>query len=110
MCSNVSLCENVSMYSNVNTIKEIARVLTEIDNPILMENLLGCLLTKNELKEIAGRWELVKLLEKGYSQRRVAHELSMSLCKITRGSKELKKKNSAFKTVLDEYLKNRPGS
>jgi TrpR family trp operon transcriptional repressor len=98
------------MYSNVKTIKEIARVLTEIDNPVLMEDLLGCLLTKNELREIAGRWELVKLLERGFSQRKVAHELSMSLCKITRGSKELKKKNSAFKKVLDEYLKKRSGS
>ena len=98
------------MYSNVKTIKEIARVLTEIHNPVLIEDLLGCLLTKNELREIAGRWELVKLLDKGYSQRKVAHELSMSLCKITRGSKELKKKNSAFKRVFDEYLKNHPGS
>jgi TrpR family trp operon transcriptional repressor len=92
------------MYSNVNSIKEISKVLSAIDNPLLIEDLLGCLLTKNELKEIAGRWELVKLLEKGYSQRKVAHELSMSLCKITRGSKELKKKNSAFKKVLYEYL------
>jgi Trp operon repressor len=28
----------------------------------------------------------------------------MSLCKITRGSRELKKKNSAFRRVLGEYL------
>jgi len=92
------------MYSNVGAIKEISGVLSEINDPLLIEDLLGCLLTKNELKEIAGRWELVKLLEKGYSQRKVAHELSMSLCKITRGSKELKKRNSAFKKVLYEYL------
>jgi Trp operon repressor len=30
----------------------------------------------------------------------------MSLCKITRGSKELKKKHSAFKTVLDTYVEH----
>lgn len=70
----------------------------------MMEDLMKCLLTRNELKEIAGRWQLVKLLEKGISQRKIAHELGMSLCKITRGSKELKKKNSAFKRVLLEYL------
>ena len=105
MYSNVSIRGCVSMYSNVGAIKEISGVLSEINDPLLIEDLLGCLLTKNELKEIAGRWELVKLLEKGYSQRKVAHELSMSLCKITRGSKELKKRNSAFKKVLYEYLK-----
>ena len=27
----------------------------------------------------------------------------MSLCKITRGSRELKKKDSAFKPVLERY-------
>jgi hypothetical protein len=27
----------------------------------------------------------------------------MSLCKITRGSRELRKKDSAFKKILDEY-------
>ena len=93
------------MHSNVaETIREISRTLSEIEDPVLMEDLMKCLLTRNELKEIAGRWQLVKLLEKGISQRKIAHELGMSLCKITRGSKELKKKNSAFKRVLLEYL------
>jgi Trp operon repressor len=30
----------------------------------------------------------------------------MSLCKITRGSKELKKRDSAFKMVLDGYVEH----
>jgi TrpR family trp operon transcriptional repressor len=94
------------MHSNVDGILiEIAGVLCAIQDRGLMEDLLRCLLTANELKEITGRWELVKLLDRGMSQRRIASELSMSLCKITRGSKELKKKGSAFKRILDNYLK-----
>jgi TrpR family trp operon transcriptional repressor len=38
------------------------------------------------------------------SQRKIAERLGMSLCKITRGSRELKKNGSAFKRVLSEYL------
>jgi TrpR family trp operon transcriptional repressor len=40
------------------------------------------------------------------SQRKIAEELGMSLCKITRGSKELQKRDSAFKTVLDGYVEH----
>jgi TrpR family trp operon transcriptional repressor len=46
----------------------------------------------------------VKLLARGESQRAIARRLGMSLCKITRGSRELKKRNSAFRRVLSEYL------
>ncbi len=95
------------MYSNIDgSIDELARVLSRIDDGELAADLLRCLLTRNELREIAGRWELVKLLDRGVSQRTIARELGMSLCKITRGSKELHKPNSAFKKVLDIYLRS----
>jgi TrpR family trp operon transcriptional repressor len=89
-----------------NTVKEISRVFSEINDVGLVEDLLKCLLTVNELKEIARRWEVVKLLDRGFTQRRIAKELKMSLCKITRGSKELKKEGSAFKKVINAYLNN----
>jgi len=65
---------------------------------------LKSILTKRELAEVDGRWELVKRLSRGESQRSIARHLGMSLCKITRGSRELKKRNSAFKRILDKYL------
>ena len=85
---------------------QIAGILAKIDDRKLIREFLVCILTKYELQEIAGRWELVKLLNDGMSQRRIAEQLGMSLCKITRGSKELKKKGSAFKTVLDAYVEH----
>jgi TrpR family trp operon transcriptional repressor len=86
-------------------INEIAEVLCAIRNVALMRRFMESILTPRELEEICGRWELVKLLDRGISQRQVAKRLGMSLCKITRGSRELKKRDSAFKTVLDEYLR-----
>jgi TrpR family trp operon transcriptional repressor len=90
--------------SELRALDQIAGVMAKIEDPKLIREFLICILTKYEIKEIAGRWELVKLLYSGMSQRKVAEQLSMSLCKITRGSKELKKRGSAFKTVLDGYL------
>jgi TrpR family trp operon transcriptional repressor len=86
-------------------IREIAAVLARLRDPELIAAFLRGILTRRELEEVGGRWELVKLLARGESQRAVARQLGMSLCKITRGSRELKKRNSAFARVLGEYLK-----
>jgi TrpR family trp operon transcriptional repressor len=83
---------------------EVAEVLCGIRDVTLMRRFMEGILTPGELEEIGRRWELVKLLERGVSQRQIAKKLGMSLCKITRGSRELKKNNSAMKKVLDEYL------
>lgn len=85
-------------------IREIARLLAETDDDKIIEGFFKEILTPNEIKEISGRWALVKLLEKGYSQRTIARKLGMSLCKITRGSRELKKKNSALKKLVNNIL------
>jgi len=86
---------------------EIADSLAAIGDAALIRRFLESLLTPREREEIAGRWELVKLRERGESQRHVAKRLGMSLCKITRGSRELKKRDSAFKAVLDEHVRQR---
>jgi len=90
----------------MQALDQIAGIMARIGDRKLIREFLICILTKYEVKEIAGRWELVKLLYDGMSQRRIAEQLGMSLCKITRGSKELKKRDSAFKTVLDSYVEH----
>ena len=97
---------NSNEREELQALDQIASVLARIEDRKLIRELLICILTKYEIKEIAGRWELVKLLYEGMSQRRIAEQLGMSLCKITRGSKELKKRGSAFKTVLDSYVEH----
>ena len=46
------------------------------------------------------RWLLLKEINKGTTQREIARKYNMSLCKITRGSKELQKPDSAFLKML----------
>ncbi len=84
----------------MESIKEIAHYLARVDKPKVVEEFLSSLFTPAELETLSSRWELVKLLDQGVSQRTIARQLHLSLCKITRGSKELKKKNSVLKKAL----------
>jgi TrpR family trp operon transcriptional repressor len=83
------------------SLKEMSSAFSRATDSELIFNFLECLLTKNEISEVASRWELVKMLDHGVSQRNIASELGLSLCKITRGSKELQKTDSAFKKMID---------
>lgn len=87
--------------------REIALALEGADAN-LIENFLYSLFTPSEADEMAKRWALVKRLAEGKPQRKVAEELGLSLCKITRGSRELKKEGAAFRVLLDR-LKDKTG-
>jgi len=79
---------------------ELANVLSGTDDPGLIRDFLYCLLTPAEIADIAARWALVKELKSRTPQREIAKDLGISLCKITRGSRELKKPGSAFQRML----------
>lgn len=87
-----------------HNISEMARALEGADSA-LIEEFLYSLLTPAEADEMAKRWALVKELSTGMPQRKIAEELGLSLCKITRGSRELKKQGSAFKALLERLEK-----
>jgi TrpR family trp operon transcriptional repressor len=87
----------------MNKLKEISAALAATGDEELIEAFLKSILTRNEVVEITSRWELVKLLNSGMSQRKISDRLGISLCKITRGSKELKKPRSPFKVMIEKY-------
>ncbi len=87
----------------MDKIKEIALVLARTDDEVVVAEFLKSLLTPKELGEISSRWELTKMLMEGTSQRKISEKLGLSLCKITRGSKELKKDPSYFRQMIDKY-------
>ncbi|MDR0585096.1 MAG: trp operon repressor [Treponema sp.] len=90
----------------VENIGELSRTLSRLNDSELIESFLRCLLTPAETADIAARWALVKSLKQKIPQRKIAKDLGISLCKITRGSRELKKSNSAFERILRETQKD----
>lgn len=66
-----------------------------------LASFLNEILTPNELQTLSLRWRLLEMLSAGQSQRSIAKDLGISLCKITRGSKILNKSNSITKQILN---------
>ena len=79
---------------------ELCKIITTNDEQLVRE-FCECIFTPAEIKDLVNRWLLVKEIDKGTTQREIARKFGMSLCKITRGSKELSKPDSAFRKVLD---------
>lgn len=82
------------------TLRELAAALAHLGQPGEVYEVLYALLTPREREEIALRWELVCMLERGVTQRAIAAALGVSLCKITRGSHELKHGPAGFKKAI----------
>ncbi|WP_020611571.1 Trp family transcriptional regulator [Sediminispirochaeta bajacaliforniensis] len=80
---------------------ELARALAKCEDPTLIRDFLLSIFTPAEADDIGKRWALVRLLDEGKTQRTIAAELGLSLCKITRGSRELKKSHSAFRAMIN---------
>lgn len=65
-----------------------------------MRLFLSEILTQAELHDLSLRWELMRRLDNAQPQRQIAEQLGVSLCKITRGAKILKKPESVSKYLL----------
>jgi TrpR family trp operon transcriptional repressor len=86
--------------------KELIDIFTRTTDSQQMEVLFQEIFTPNEIDTLTLRWQLLKDLYEGKTQRKIAAEHKISLCKITRGSKLLKAKGSYLKKVLDGIYDN----
>lgn len=87
----------------MDSYRELIRLFTRINDPEEMETFFSEIFTPRELSDMAMRWQLLKELYEGNPQRVIANRHHISLCKITRGSKLLKKDHSVTKILLDRY-------
>ncbi|MCL2293657.1 MAG: trp operon repressor [Spirochaetes bacterium] len=86
-------------------LEQLSKVLASTEDDALILGFLHSILTPTEISEVASRWALVMKIYEGTSQRNIAKELGLSLCKITRGSRELKKKDSPFRKMIEKWKK-----
>ncbi len=96
----------VKNHVDVQAFETVASVLSAIKSPDEMRLFLKELLTPGEVRDITLRWKLLELLADGVSQRKIAEDLKISLCKITRGSKILKQKGAVTSRVLKTRRQN----
>lgn len=81
-------------------LSEISARLAEIQDPQIIERLFDEILTPTEKKALSLRWQLMKQLKAGIPQRKIAEDLGISLCKITRGSKIIRDPESITNRLL----------
>lgn len=81
-------------------LKTIESIAKKKDNLEELDLFFQEIFTPGELADLSLRWKLLTDLNKGMTQRKIAEKYSISLCKITRGSKILKKKNSIVLKIL----------
>jgi TrpR family trp operon transcriptional repressor len=81
-------------------VRELSAALAATGDNEEIQAFFSFILTKAEIKAIAARWILVKEIAQGTPQRDIAKKHSLSLCKITRGSRELKRADSLFRRML----------
>jgi TrpR family transcriptional regulator, trp operon repressor len=80
--------------------KDLLEIIAEIDDPDELGKFFKELFTKSEIDKFKKRWQLIRLIDQGIPQREIAKKMRISLCKITRGSKILKDKNSVTRKLL----------
>ena len=76
--------------------KELAKLVASIKGAKEADTFLKALLTPAEHAELAKRWQIVKQLIRGVSQREIRDALSASIATVTRGSRELQYGNGTF--------------
>ncbi|MFA5468069.1 MAG: Trp family transcriptional regulator [Sphaerochaetaceae bacterium] len=86
----------------MNDLAELVKIFSQTKDQEAMQKLFEELFTQREKYDFALRWRLMKELQRGKTQRDIASELGISLCKITRGSKILKQEGSQFRKILEE--------
>ena len=86
----------------MDNLEELVDIFTTSNDKKKTRKLFEELLTSAELTDISKRWYLMKELYQGKPQRTIAKEMEISLCKITRGSRVLKKDDSQFRAILSD--------
>lgn len=79
--------------------KDLCTVLSDL-NPSEVESFMYDLFTTAEIEDISLRWALMNDLVQAVPQRKIADRYNISLCKITKGSAVLKKKNGLIGNIL----------
>jgi len=85
--------------------KELIEVIYKISrDKELLRDFIKDILTPREFDNIGVRWQIVKRLAKGEHQTAIAEDLHLGVATVTRGSREMRKKEGGFRRAL-KFLK-----
>lgn len=80
--------------------KKACRMLSRLNSPEEASKLLEILLTPSEKSALSERCAILKLLQKGYTQRHVRDIANTSIATVSRGARVL----NEYRSVLEKHL------
>jgi len=81
--------------------KELVDIVYKIaKDKDLLRDFIKDILTPREFDNISVRWQIVKRLGKGEHHQGIAEDLHLGVATVTRGSREMRKKNGGFQRAL----------
>lgn len=81
--------------------KELVEVVYKIARDKgLLGDFVKDILTPREFDNIGVRWQIVKRLAKGEHHQAIAEDLHLGVSTVTRGSREMRKKDGGFRRAL----------
>jgi TrpR family trp operon transcriptional repressor len=81
--------------------KEIIDVIYKISkDKVLLGDFIRDILTPREFENIGVRWQIVERLAKGEHHQAIAEALHLGVATVTRGSREMRKKEGGFRRTL----------
>lgn len=86
-----------------SNIEEITNFILKLNSQEEAQAFLKEMLSEAEMSALSKRWRILSMLAEGRTQRDIVKELNVSLCKVTRGSKLLKDKNSV---ITKHFMEN----
>ena len=90
----------------MKNIQKISKLVKNLHTEIEIESFFKELLTNSEIETLSKRWRILEMLKEGATQRDIAKELQVSLCKVTRGSRILKDEKSVLRKFLIKEKNN----
>ena len=89
--------------TNIDKYEDLLDLFASTNDRESMRLLFEDMFTDAEIKDLEIRWKLMNDLYNHVPQREIASNLHISLCRITRGSKMLKKKDGYVKSYLSNH-------
>ena len=84
--------------------KKLAEAFCSIENTSEMRKFFSEIFTPAEIDDFVLRWRLMTMLLDGVPQRKIASDLGISTCKITRGSGVLRTGKSITERILKDKI------
>ncbi|OGK63137.1 hypothetical protein A2334_02205 [Candidatus Roizmanbacteria bacterium RIFOXYB2_FULL_38_10] len=81
--------------------KRLMKILALLNNEQDVANLFRDLLTHSEIEEFANRIEILRLLKKGFSYQKIAHEIGSSTTTVTRVAHWLYHGSGGYQKIID---------